>query len=205
MASNRLHSPEGTARYVNVLIPRARKDSKGVVSGDPKYQITLIFDEDADVKAMKRAAQEAGIEKFGPKFPELVKKGKMSWPFVDNEDKVDDDDNPIPGFENPGCSVGFKSKDKPGIVDVDAEPIMDKSEIYDGMRARVSCRPFAYDNESKGVAFYLINVQKLDDGDRLSGDPAAEDDFKPTKGKKPAPKATGKKASRNDDDYDDLL
>ena len=205
MASNRLHSPEGTARYVNVLIPRARKDSKGVVSGDPKYQITLIFDEDTDIKAMKRAAQEAGIEKFGHKFPELVKKGKMNWPFVDNEDKVDDDDNPIPGFENPGCSVGFKSKDKPGIVDADAEPIMDKSEIYDGMRARVSCRPFAYDNESKGVAFYLINVQKLADGDRLSGDPAAEDDFKAAKGKKPAGKTAPKKASRNDEDYDDLL
>ncbi len=202
MASNRIHSPEGTARYVNILVPRQRKDAKGNPQGDPKYQLTLIFDEDTDLKAMKRAAQEAGIEKFGPKFPELVKKGKMNWPFVDNEDKVDDDDNPIPGFENPGVSVGFKSKDKPGIVDADAEPIMDKSEIYDGMRARVSCRPFAYDNESKGVAFYLINVQKLGDGDRLSGDPAAEDDFKPAKGaKKPA----GKKASRDDDDVDDLL
>jgi hypothetical protein len=200
MASNRLHSPEGTARYVNILQPRQRKDAKGNPQGDPKYQMTLIFDEDTDLRAMKKAAQEAGIEKFGPKFPELVKKGKMNWPFVDNEDKVDDDDNLIPGFENPGVSVGFKSKDKPGIVDSDAEPIMDKSEIYDGMRARVSCRPFAYDNESKGVAFYLINVQKLGDGDRLSGDPAAEDDFKPAKGaKKPA----GKKSK--DEDVDDLL
>jgi hypothetical protein len=44
-------------------------------------------------------------------------------------------------------------------------------------------------------------VQKLDDGDRLSGDPAAEDDFKSAKGKKAAPK----KASRNDEDIDDLL
>lgn len=201
MASNRIHSPEGTARYVHVLVPRQRTDAKGAATGDPKYQITLIFDEDADLKAMKRAAQEVGIEKFGPKFPEMVKKGKYNWPFVDNEDKVDEDDNPIPGFENPGCSVGFKSKDKPGIVDADAEPIMSKSDLYDGMRARVSCRPFAYDNESKGVAFYLINVQKLDDGDRLSGDPAAEDDFKPAKGKKQA----SKKASRNDDEVDALL
>ena len=200
MASERIHSPEGTARYVNILVPRQRKDAKGVAQGDPKYQITLIFDEDTDIRAMKKAAQDCGIEKFGPKFPELVKKGKMNWPFVNNEDKVDDDDNPIPGFENPGVSVGFKSKDKPGIVDADAEPIMDKSEIYDGMRARVSCRPFSYDNESKGVAFYLINVQKLDDGDRLSGDPAAEDDFKPAKGKKPAAKKSSRSA-----DTDELL
>ena len=202
MASNRLHSPEGTARYVNILQPRQRKDAKGNPQGDPKYQMTLIFDEDTDLKAMKRAAQEAGIEKFGPKFPELVKKGKMNWPFVDNADKVDDDDNPIPGFENAGVSVGFKSKDKPGIVDADAEPIMDKSEIYDGMRARVSCRPFAYDNESKGVGLALINVQKLGDGERLSGNPSAEDDFAaaPAKGKaKPA------RRSRDEDDEDDLL
>ena len=51
------------------------------------------------------------------------------------------------------------------------------------------------------MAFYLINVQKLDDGDRLSGDPAAEDDFKSVKGKKPA----AKKSSSTDEDYDDLL
>jgi len=201
MASNRMHSPEGTARYVNLLQPRQRKDSKGNPQGDPKYQITLIFDEDTDLTAMKKAAQAVGVEAFGSKFTELVKKGKINWPFGKNEDKVDDDDNPIPGFENPGTFVSFKTKDKPGIVDADAEPIMDKSEIYDGMRARVSCRPFAYDNESKGVAFYLINVQKLDDGDRLSGDPSAEDDFKPAKGKKPA----AKKGKSNDDDVDDLL
>lgn len=192
--AERIHSPEGTARYANILQPRQRKDAKGNPQGDPKYQLTLIFDEDTDLKAMRKAAQEVGVEKFGSKFADLVKKGKINWPFVDNEDKVDDDDNPIPGFENPGVSVSFKSKDKPGVVDADAEPIMDKSDIYDGMRARVSCRPFAYDNESKGVAFYLINVQKLGDGDRLSGDPAAEDDFKPVSAKK------GKKASKDEDD-----
>lgn len=200
--SSRIHTPEGTARYVSILQPRQRKDAKGNPQGDPKYQITLIFDSADEVKAMRKAAQEVGVEKFGPKFMELVKKGKANWPFVDNVDKTNDDDERIAGFENDdGVSVGFKSKDKPGIVDVDAEPIMDKSEIYDGMRCRVSCRPYAYDNESKGVAFYLINVQKLGDGDRLSGDPAAEDDFKSAKGKK----TSTKKGKASDDDADDLL
>lgn len=197
--SNRIHTPEGTARYVSILQPRQRKDAKGNPQGDPKYQITIIFDSADDVRAMRKAAQDVGVEAFGSKFMDLVKKGKANWPFVDNTDKTDDDDNRVPGFEDDdGVSVGFKCKDKPGIVDTDAEPIMDKSELYDGMRCRVSCRPFAYDNESKGVAFYLINVQKLGDGDRLSGDPSAEDDFKsPKKGK-----ASKSKAS---DDVDDLL
>jgi len=195
--AERIHSPEGTARFCSILQARQRKDKAGKDQGDPKFEITLIFDEDTDLRAMKKAAQEVGIEKFGVKFPEMVKKGKYLWPFVDNADMVNDDDEPITGFENPGTKVKFKTKDKPGIVDGDAEPIMDKSEIYDGMRARVSCRPFAYDNESKGVAFFLINVQKLGDGDRLSGDPAAEDDFKPAK---KASKGKGKSS-----EVDDLL
>jgi hypothetical protein len=193
--AERMHSPEGTARYVSVFTPRQRKNKQGEAQGDPKYQITLIFDDPRELKAMKKAAQEVGEEKFGKKYMDLVKRGKANWPFGKNVDKEDDDGNRIPGFEDDdGEFVGFKTKDKPGIVDADAEPIMDKSEIYDGMRARVSCRPFAYDNESKGVAFALINVQKLDDGDRLSGDPSAEDDFKPAK------KGKGKKSRDADED-----
>jgi hypothetical protein len=195
--AERMHSPEGVARYCSLFTPRQRKDSKGNAQGDPKYQITLIFNDPAVLKAMKKAAQEVGEEKFGKKFMDLVLKGKANWPFGKNTDREDDDGNRHPGFEDDdGLYVGFKTKDKPGVVDADAEPIMDKSEVYDGMLARVSCRPFAYDNESKGVAFALINVQKLDDGERLSGDPSAEDDFKPAKGKK----AAGKKSKRVDDD-----
>lgn len=199
----RLHTPVGTARYVSLLTPRARKDDKGQAKGEPKYQITLIFGENAGIRPMEKAAEAVALEAFGPKWKQLREKGKIRWPFRDNSDRVDDDDNPIPGFEEEGVHVGFKSKDKPGIVDRDAEPIMDKAEIYDGMQARVSCRPFAYDNESKGVSFFLINVQKMDDGDRLSGDPSAEDDFQPAKGKKKAPAA--KKGKRAVDDDDDPL
>lgn len=196
--NGRIHTPVGTAMYVNLFEPRARKDKDGNVKGDPKYQITLVFDEDTDLTEMKAEAKRVGIEKFGAKFPDLVKKGKMNWPFIDNADKVDDDDERVEGFTVDGEHVGFKSKDKPGIVDADAEPIMDKSDIYAGMKARVSCRAFAYDNESKGVAFYLINVQKVDDGERLSGNPDASDDFKPVKAKKPAKRGKG-------GDVDDLL
>lgn len=196
--TNRIHTPEGTARFCAVFTPRARKEKDGTTKGDPKYQITLIFDNPAELKEMKLAAKAKGEEKFGANFMNLVKKGKANWPFGDNTDKEDDNDVRIAGFENDeGQYVSFKSGDKPGVVDADAEPIMDKSEIYDGMRCRVSCRPFAYDNESKGVAFFLINVQKLGDGDRLSGDPSAEDDFKPVK------KASAKKNTT--DDYDNIL
>lgn len=196
--SNRTHTPVGTAAYVNLFQARQRTDAKGNPQGDPKFGLALFFPEGTNLKEMKAEAQRVGVEKFGPKFVELVKKGKMNWPFTD----TDDMDDPEAPFDEPGTSVNFKSGDKPGIVDADAEPIMDKSEIYSGMKARVSCRAFAYDNASKGVAFALINVQKVDDGERMSGNPSAEDDFADSK---VSGKSTSKKKSKVDEDDDDLL
>lgn len=205
--NNKLHTPEGTACFVNIFQPKQRTDAKGQPKGDPKYQITLVFNRKTDVSEMEAEAERVGKEKFGARFRDMVNKGKMNWPFMDNDDKAEDDETGEPrepfASNKGGVHVGFKSSDKPGIVDADAEPVMDKSDIYSGMKARVSCRAFAYDNESKGVAFYLINVQKLDDGERLSGNPSAEDDFAPAR-KKPA---AGKPAARRGkaDDIDELL
>lgn len=196
--SNRTHTPVGTAAYVNLFTARQRTDAKGNPQGDPKFGLALFFPEGTNLKDMKAEAQRVGVEKFGPKFVELVKKGKMNWPFTDTEDM----DDPEPPFDEPGTSVNFKSADRPGIVDADAEPIMDKSEIYSGMQARVSCRAFAYDNASKGVAFALINVQKVDDGERMSGNPSAEDDFADSKSSKGS---TSKKSKKSAEDDDDLL
>ena len=195
--SNKIHTPAGIASYVNLFTPRQRTDPKGNPHGDPKFGLALFFGEDVNLSAMKKLAQRVGTEKFGPKFADLVKKGKINWPFADTEDM----DDPSPPFDQPGVVVNFKKTEKPGIVDADAEPIMDKSEVYSGMVARVSCRCFAYDNQSKGVAFALINVQKLEDGERLSGDPSAEDDFGDSK----SGKSKSKSRKKTDDDDDDLL
>jgi hypothetical protein len=199
--STRLYSPRGVASYVTLHTPRQRTDRKGKPTGDPKYGLALFFGEGVDLKEMKTVALDKAVETFGPTAKALIQKGKINWPFADTADM----DDPSPPFDQPGTVVNFKSADKPGIVDENADPIMDKSEIYSGMEARVSCRCFTYDNESKGVSFALVNVQKLGDGERLSGNPSAEDDFAdaaPAKGK---PAAKGKPRRASDDDVDDLL
>jgi len=193
--ASRLHSPEGIACFTQVFTPKARTNKKGEPVGDPKYSLVLCFDEDADLSELKEACKKAGTERFGPDFAAGVKKGKYNWPFRDNEEY---EENGFP-FTEPGTFVSFKSSDRPGIVDENADPIMDKSEFYSGVKCRVSCKAFAYDNESKGVALGLINIQKLDDGERLAGNPSAEDDFGGTKSKSKA------KAKAKDEDDDDLL
>lgn len=206
---SKLHTPEGTACYVNLFTPRQRTDAKGQPKGDPKYQLTLVFDKRTDLSELEAEAERVGKEKFGANFMNLVNKGKANWPFSSNDDKAEDDEtgDPVEPFASNkgGVHVGFKSSDKPGIVDEGAEPIMDKSDVYSGMKARVSCRAFAYDNESKGVAFFLINVQKLGDGERLSGNPSAEDDFAPVKGKAKPTTTAPRRGKPADDDVDGLL
>ncbi|MCI6276156.1 MAG: DUF2815 family protein, partial [Clostridium sp.] len=70
------------------------------------------------------------------------------------------------------------SKNKPGIVDKDVQPILDQSEVYSGCYARLTLNFYAYAaSGNKGIAAGLGNVQKLEDGEPLGGFTRAEDDF----------------------------
>lgn len=197
-----LKSPVGIAMYCNVFKARARKGENGETKGAPKFSLLLVFDKKADLSEMEEAVEAAAVEKFGSKAKKMLETGKIRNPIRDAEDYVDEDktDEENHPFNLPRAKmVRFaKNEDQgqPGVVDADADPIMDKSEFYSGCKARVSCRAYAYDqNGNKGVSFALINVQKIEDGERLGGsDPSAEDDFKEGK------KSKGGKRSRSTDD-----
>lgn len=201
MATKRtkLHTPIGIAAYCWLIKPRpAKVDKDGKPRGEPKYGMALFFKESTDMSELEDAAKACLVEKFGPKAMDAVKRGKLRWPIrsIDGTEEDDDGNPPEAPFDKPGYVVNFSGQDRPGIVDQDAEPIMEKSEIYSGMEARVSCRTYSYDVDgNKGASFGLINVQKTGDGERLSGNPSAEDDFKPAK-KKPQ----AKKRVVDDDD-----
>jgi hypothetical protein len=204
-ARQTLKTPTGIVRYANVFTARQRKDDKGQPKGDPKFSLLLVFDKKADLSEMEQEIIDKATEKFGSKASQMLDKGKLRSPIRDADEYVDeelDDEDNFP-FNLPGARmVRFSTKDKPGVVDSEAEPIMDKSDFYDGCKARVSYRVYAYDREgNKGVGIALINVQKLEDGDRLGGsDPSAEDDFASAKPAKRGKSATAKRGRSDDDD-----
>lgn len=81
--------------------------------------------------------------------------------------------------------INANSKDKPGIVDRFAKPIMDRDEVYSGCYARVSVNVFPYSvmNDKKqvikrGVGVGLNNIMKVKDGEAFAGKASAESDFK---------------------------
>lgn len=154
--------------YLNVFEP------KSVGDGEPKYGVSLIIPK-SDKKTIKKikdaiaVALEEGKSKFGGKIPKTFKN-----PLRDGDEEREDDEVYADSF-----FVNANSPRKPGLVDEDVNPIMDKEDLYSGCYGRASVNFYAFNsNGNKGVACGLNNLQKLGDGERLGAAIAsAEDDF----------------------------
>lgn len=147
------NNPDQEAKYSTVLlIPKSDKTT---------YK---------KLRKAQQAALENGVAKFGGKIPKTWKDT-----IHDGDEEADLDRNP----EYAGhWYMSVSAKTKPGIVDRDVNPIMDSTEVYSGCYARVSINAFAFNTQgSKGVSFGLNHVQKLADGESLTGRSRAEDDF----------------------------
>ena len=63
-------------------------------------------------------------------------------------------------------------------MDAHVQPILERSEVYSGVYARVSINFYAFNsNGNKGIACGLGNIQKVKDGEPLGGRTNAADDF----------------------------
>ncbi|ABO49723.1 conserved hypothetical protein [Desulforamulus reducens MI-1] len=154
--------------YANVWEPRAAEEGQ-----DPKYSLCILIPKSdtatlRKVKAAIDAAKEAGKSLWGGKIPPNLK-----LPLRDGD--IDRPDQP----EYAGhFFLNANSKQKPGIVDKNVNPILDQSEVYSGCYGRVSVNFFPFNQKgNKGVGCGLMNIQKVADGEPLSGRTRPEDDF----------------------------
>lgn len=153
--------------YVNVFQPRASKPGQ-----EPKYSICVLIPKSDTatlnkVKAAIEAAKQAGAPTWGGKIPAGLKN-----PLRDGDTERDTDEYKGHYF------INANSKQKPGAVDASVQPILDAQELYSGCYGRVSLNFYAYNVDgNKGIGAGLQNVQKLADGEPLSGRSRAEDDF----------------------------
>jgi hypothetical protein len=190
----KVKTPKFRVSYPNVFKAKENDD------GEERFGLTMLFEEGTDLKAMKKVAMNAALEKYGSK-DKLPKKFKM--PFRDgNEEKPDDENYQDVIF------VSCTSKKKPQIVDGDLDPITEEDEFYPGCYARATLIAFHYKMKgNEGVSFALQNLQKLGDGETLTKKRNAADDFgdddEDSKDSKNYKKTKSKKKSRDDDDDDD--
>jgi hypothetical protein len=160
----------GTVRlsYANVWEP------KSINGGKEKYSVSLIIAK-SDTKTLEAintaidAAITEGISKFGGKKPN---KASLKLPLRDGDVERDDDAYKDSYF------VNANSITAPQIVDKHVQPILDRSEVYSGVYARVSITFYAFNsNGNRGIACGLGNIQKISDGEPLGGKTTAADDF----------------------------
>ena len=163
-----------TTPEFRVSFPALFEAKLNTLSGKEEYSIQMIFEKTADLAPLKLMAKNCAIEKWGDKIPE-----KLRSPFRDGDEYNDTADNQRVELEGK-VFINSKSKQRPGLVDGALQAIIDQSDFYGGCYARATVRAYAYDTKgNRGVAFGLLNVQKLRDGEPFSGKLKAEDDFKP--------------------------
>lgn len=153
--------------YPVVFQPR-RMDERS----DLKYSICMLFKKGEDLSKLKASVQACVLAKYGSKDQVPA---NFRNPFRDQGEKKG-----AQGYEAGAIFINATSKQRPGIVDQNVQPIIDESEFYAGCWARATIRPFCYDTAgNRGVSFGLQNIQKMDDGEPLGGHTRPEMDFEP--------------------------
>ena len=165
--------------YVHLFKPYA-PDAKS----EAKYSAVVLVPK-SDTATMQRInqavleAKQEGVNEVWKMEPPV-----LNVPIYDG-DGVNANGIPFP-VECKGhwvFTASAKVDFKPEVVDVQCNPIIDQSQVYSGMYARVSLNTYPYDYMGKkGVGIGLGNVQKVADGTPLGGGRSAADDFGPTTG-----------------------
>jgi len=144
-----------------VSFPYVFKPQVNKLSNKEEYTVMALFPKGTDLSALKTAASEALKEKWGSdqnKWP-----ANLRSPFRDQKELKNDGVMP-PGTEEGAIFMRFKSKQKPGVVDANVQPILDPKEFYAGCWAICDFSCYAYDQAgNRGVAFGLNNIQKVAD------------------------------------------
>lgn len=142
-------------------------EPQSVNGSEPKYSASLIIPKsDAELikqveEATERVVQEDGPKKFGNKVPRL---SMLKTPLRDGDTDRDD-----PGYAD-SMFINASSRTRPGIVDQNVQPILDREEVYSGCIVNASVELYVFNvNGNRGVAAGLGNIQKVADGERLGG------------------------------------
>lgn len=172
---NAMHVVTGPVRlsYVHVMRPKQNVKDDGSPD-EPTYSVMMIIPKTdtatlTAIRNAQKAALAAGVA--NGKFPGGAPK---AWK---NTLRDGDLEGETPELEG-AFFMNVSSKSKPGVVDKRVQPILDETEVYSGMWARVDIGAFPYNsNGSKGVSFGLNHIQKIRDDERLDGATRAEDVF----------------------------
>lgn len=136
--------------------------------GKEKFQVTLLFDADADLSALEKEIEAARRKKWPNKDDEP---DDLWYPILDGNKKAKKN----PEYKGKRF-ITFKSNPDhpPAIFGPAKERDLKESDIYAGCFGKVSYNVYTYDN---GIGIGLLGFQKTADGPRIASGGNPDDDF----------------------------
>lgn len=152
--------------YVNLLKPgKATKQRP-----DGTWGMTCLIPPGADISAAVEVAKRVAKAKW----PMAGQQGgpKLFWPIRDQD--VDGHGNwgeadRLTGYIKGAMRLGASTNQRTVPVDPRLAPIVDEKLIYSGAWYIPVLRCAAFENENKGVTFYLQSVMKVADDTNIAG------------------------------------
>lgn len=172
-------TPTFRVSYPNIFEPRLN-----TLSGKMEYSLTALFKKGESLKVLELEILRAVKEEFGDlatitKTPQglygcIPAPGKAivlfkNWPLRDQGEREKEGVLPQ-GYEAGAIFMNLKSKQQPGLVNQAKQDIIDAADFYAGCYARAAVNAYYYDQKgNKGVSFGLGAIQKVAEGESLSG------------------------------------
>lgn len=150
MSDLRVITPQAILSYPNLFAPRENQQNKLM------YSAELVFTSDTDLGGMKNAATAAAREQWGSNVPKGIR-----TPFDERWEQF--------SYPEGSTFVRTNTQSAPGLVVGPKRSIATDPEAwYPGCIVIAELTARAYDiSGSRGVKFFLNNVWRIRDGERL--------------------------------------
>jgi hypothetical protein len=145
--------------YPHLFVPHVSKKFAG--TNKPRYEVDILFPRGANISLLEEACAHTAIEAFGPKWKSL----KVVLPFKDQGEFSS------AGYEKGAWMIKPSAPNSTPVPVVlsDAKTPAKPADIYSGVWALVSLRPYSNDWGTKRISLNIESVMKLCDGERLGG------------------------------------
>ena len=119
---SRITTPSFIASFPNLF------EASGFEGQEPKFSVTMLWDKEEDLSALKAACEAAIAKKWGDKRP-----ANIQMPMKSGDEKLDGEGKVRPEYAGKKYAIAkAKQSDPPKVVDLELNPILDKTEVYGG-------------------------------------------------------------------------
>lgn len=153
--------------YAFVFTPRPNK-----MNGKTQYSVRVLIPKSnkAALDRINSTIKQVATEKWGGKAEAMLATCRL--PLIDGDTKGD------PVYEG-FYYFNAKSDNKPDVVDLHCEPILDPAGFYSGCWGAFNGSVWAYDNAfGKGISISLQNLMKMKDDTPMTSTVSAKQAFK---------------------------